>query len=475
MKEDALRKILDDYFDAHVEEYLADLAALIAISSERGEEKPDRPFGDGPYQALQSALSLAEKYGFSTDCVDNCVGYAQYPQTSDHERQLDILAHLDVVPAGDGWTKTAPFVMKRDGDILYGRGTSDDKGPALAALYAMRALKESGIELERPVRLVLGTDEECGSADLPHYFDKIPEAPYTFTPDSDYPLVNVEKGRFVGEILGRFEEDGNLPRVLRIDSGFVTNVIPSKADAVLEGVDFSMAATVAAKAESLTGVRFHLIQEGDKVIVHAEGVQGHAASPDKANNALTGLLAFLNAMDFSYSDGQKMINALAHLFPHGDWQGRAAGVAMSDEVSGDLTMSLNILHYTPDCLRAAFDSRVCASATKERLDMVRLNLESYGMKLESSFSSPHIVPEDSYFVRTLLDCYELFSGKEGHGISTGGGTYVHNLKNGVAFGCAVDGFDNKMHGADEQASLGVLMMSGKIFAMAIAKLCGVKD
>src|SRR5699024_10557105 len=110
------------------------------------------------------------------------------------ESQLDILAHLDVVPAGEGWTVTEPFEPVEKDGRLYGRGTADDKGPAVAALYALRAVKELGIPLKKRVRLILGTDEECGSSDIQHYYAVEKEAPMTFSPDGAFPVVNIEKG-----------------------------------------------------------------------------------------------------------------------------------------------------------------------------------------------------------------------------------------------------------------------------------------
>ena len=476
MSNNGMIEVIDEFFTSHEDEYLEDLSRLISIDSERGEESELYPFGEKPYLALQEILHMAEAYGFETNCIDNCMGYIQYPSTDATSRKLDILAHMDVVPAGEGWTKTDPFVMKREGDILYGRGTSDDKGPALAALYALRALKESGVELDGSVRLILGTDEECGSNDLPHYYNKIEPADYTFTPDSDYPLINIEKGHFVGIIRGEYEERMEKPRLLSLDSGVKTNVIPARAEAVIEGDIFEEVSSIAAKTEAITGVHFTVTKSGDDLIsVCAEGKQGHAATPKSGNNALTVMLALMNTIEFAHSDGQRRVNALAHLFPHGDWLGRACGVAMSDDVSGDLTMSLNVLRYTPAGLYAEFDSRTCVTATAERLDIVRLNLEAAGMTLEANIPVPHVVDSDSPFIRTLLDCYETFSGKKGYCMSTGGGTYVHNIKNGVAFGCAMEGFDNNMHGADEKASLQVLMMSGKIFSLAIARLCVTKN
>ena len=112
-------------------------------------------------------MELAKEAGFSVTNYDNYVMAADLgPQPA----ELDILAHLDVVPVSDSWTVTQPFEpLVKDGKI-YGRGTADDKGPAVAALYAMKAIKELGIPLKKGVRLILGTDEECGSSDLEYYY-----------------------------------------------------------------------------------------------------------------------------------------------------------------------------------------------------------------------------------------------------------------------------------------------------------------
>lgn len=151
------------YIDAHRKEMLEDIGALCRINSVKGSYRIGKPYGEGCSEALRTALHIAECYGFSINNYDNYVGTVDM---NDKEAQLDILAHLDVVPAGDGWTVTEPFEpVVKDGKI-YGRGTADDKGPAIAALYAMRAVNELGIPLKKNVRLILGTDEECGSSDI---------------------------------------------------------------------------------------------------------------------------------------------------------------------------------------------------------------------------------------------------------------------------------------------------------------------
>ncbi|MBR6614953.1 MAG: M20/M25/M40 family metallo-hydrolase, partial [Lachnospiraceae bacterium] len=155
------REQIEQYIDAHKEEMLADIIELCKIDSAKGPYEEGKPFGEGPFQALAKGLEIGEKHGFAITNYDNYVGTIDL---NDKEKQLDILAHLDIVPGGEGWTVTTPFEpVIKDGKI-YGRGTSDDKGPAMTALYAMKAIKELGIPVKKNVRLILGTDEECGSS-----------------------------------------------------------------------------------------------------------------------------------------------------------------------------------------------------------------------------------------------------------------------------------------------------------------------
>ena len=164
-----IQKQLNDYFARHRQEMVEDICRLVRIDSVKGEAQPGMPFGAGPAAALTEALDMARSMGFAVKNWDNYVGTVDF---GPGVRQLDMLAHLDVVPVGDDWTVTAPFVPVEKDGMLYGRGTADDKGPAVAALYAMRAVKDLGIPLQKSVRLILGTDEESGSADIAHYYQR---------------------------------------------------------------------------------------------------------------------------------------------------------------------------------------------------------------------------------------------------------------------------------------------------------------
>lgn len=470
MMDAELKKNIEAFFTAHEAHMLQDLKALVEIPSVRGEASEHMPFGIGPAMALQKAAALMEKVGLSVKNYDDCVIAGDL---TDFPAGLDILAHLDVVPAGKGWSVCEPFApLEKDGR-LYGRGTMDDKGPAVAALYAMACVKSLGVKLKRNVRLILGTDEECGSSDLPHYYGKEPEAPMTFTPDASFPLIHVEKGRFCGEIDGCFLRDERLPYIASADCGVKSNVIPQEGQAVVAGMTASEIAPYLEAAQARTGAEFSAVEEQGALRVSARGVGGHAAYPDAANNTLTALLDLLASLPCAPSEGFEKTKALHRLFPHGDFAGRALGIAMKDEICGPLTSSADVLHIDETSIYLCFDSRCPTCSTEENTHRAaEKRIRESGLTLrETKMVLPHCVDADSEFVHTLLRAYENWTGKPGKAEATGGGTYVHDLKNGVAFGCEMPGLDNHIHGADEFITIEQLILSAKIFTQAIIDLC----
>lgn len=451
----------------HKNEFLADLAKLIAVDSVRGEEVPGKPYGEGPAKVLDLFLEMAAGYGFHTENWDYRVGFASFgPETEG--RKLDITAHLDIVPVGEGWEMTEPLVMKEIDGKVYGRGTIDDKGPALAALYAMRAIRELDIPLKDNMRLVVGCDEECGSSDMRYYYSKTDFAPMTFSPDADYPVINLEKGRFYGEISQAMTDDA----IVELQGGMVINAVPATCSAAVCGVSMDDASIVAGRVHEATGTDIAMIEEDGRLKIAVSGVNAHASTPEGGNNAITAMLQLLSELPLENSLVQEKIRALSALFPHGEFHGESAGIFMEDEESGKITLSLDLIQLKDGVLRAGFDARTPICATEEKLSVLEQRLAEAGYALDGHITAPHYVPEDSPFVQTLLKCYEKVTGKEGYCIAIGGGTYVHDVPNGVAFGCSVEGVDNHLHGPDEFAEVSVLMESGMIFAHVIEELCG---
>ncbi len=467
------RDEVEAYLDGKKDEMIADLEKLMRIESRRGEEKPGMPFGEGPAKAVAAAEEMMKGYGFTVTNYDN---YVVTADLSDKEKALDILAHLDVVPVTDDWTVTKPFEPKIVDGKIYGRGSSDDKGPAIAALYALRAIKDLNIPMKHSVRLILGSDEECGSGDLARYYQIEKEAPYSFTPDADFPLINIEKGRMEAHFEASFPEDERekLPRIKSFTSGDKANVVPGKAVFSVEGVSADVLNNAVKETEAETGVSFTVTEEGsDLFTVEAKGLAAHASLPEEGKNALTASLRLITRLPLADTEGAKALSALDLLLPYEDTRGEKLGIYSREERSGETTVCFSILSYTPEGLTGTFDARLPIGCTDENTRLPAADLMGrYGITLlDEPMVKPHCVPGDSEFVKILLDSYEHYSGRKGEALSTGGGTYVHELERGVAFGCMMPDVDNHMHGDDEFMVIDTLMMSAKIFADAVIRIC----
>jgi succinyl-diaminopimelate desuccinylase len=453
---------------------LSDIKELIAVRSVRGDAEPGKPYGPGPAAAMEKAAAIAARHGFE---AKNVGGHMLEINLNDGEDELGILCHLDVVHEGSGWT-TPPYEADvRDGRI-YGRGAADNKGPAMAALYALKCVRELGVPLSKNVRLMLGTDEENGSNDLKAY-TKLRALPnYCFSPDAAFPVYNIEKGRYATYFSSDFPDDGALPRLTALSAGHALNIVPDEAVATVEGLPHAgfgmdkLKEAVSAQGEK-TGVSFSLEESGGALVLRAKGVGTHASYPDEGKNALTALLALLATLPLADSEGFSKIKALAALFPYGDNAGEALGVKMEDELSGPLTSNLAALEYSVGGLRGGFDLRCPICSNEENTSrVISAKMAEAGMRTETDeMVLPHHVPEDLPFIQVLMNVYESYTGLKGECVSMGGGTYVHGLKNCVAFGAAYPDTETYAHAADEYSVIAELEACVKIFAQSIIDVC----
>ena len=460
---------IDAYF-ADKEQMLVDaVCRLVSIDSVEGESAPGAPFGPGPAAALEEALKLTEEWGLT---ATNHEGYVGTADLCGKEDALHILGHLDVVAPGEGWTVTQPYEPKLVDGLLYGRGTDDDKGPVVASLLAMKAVKDLGIPLKANCRCIMGTNEESGSGDIAWYFARHPFAPATFSPDSGFPVVNTEKGNLRPHFSASWEKQEALPRVAWLHGGFRFNVLPGDASAAIEGISAADMVSYAREVTARTGIQFSYAVENGLTVVRAKGTGSHAAWPEAGNNAITGLLALLCSLPLADGGCKDALNALNDLMPHGDCYGKALGIAQEEPIAGKLTLSFTLLEVTETGLEGAFDSRVPLCATEENcLQVAKAAFEAKGLTFKASQHAAHHTPADSSFVQTLLKRYEQYTGLTGECLATGGGTYVHDIPGGVAFGCTLPGFDTHLHGADERVRVSDLMVSARMFAHIIIDLC----
>lgn len=464
---------IDQYFDRPEirQELVSAISRLVAVKSVREDPAPGAPFGPGPKAALEEALKLCREMGFSAENYHDHVGVVTL---NDAETQLHILGHLDVVGEGSGWD-TDPYTCVEKGDMLYGRGVSDDKGPVCAALMALKAVRDLG-GVKKNVQLILGTDEESGSEDLAYYYAHEPYAPCTFTPDADFPLINIEKGHYHPTFGQSWEKSDVLPRVVAMTGGFRTNVVPPEAEAMVLGVFPADAEKICEEVSLETKAEFILSDAAGGCHIHCSGRNAHAASPDDGINAISALLTVLARLDLAECASTAAIRAMHERFPFGDNRGKALGIAKQDDESGELTLNLALIKLSDTGFDAKFDVRFPLSSNEENCRAAcEASLARHGFSVlaDGDMIPPHHVSADSPLVKTLLNCYSAYTGvADPKPIAIGGGTYVHDIPGGVAFGCDFPDFDPKMHSANEQASVKNLLLSAKIFTQAIFDLCG---
>ena len=454
------------FIETHFSEMVRDLSMLVSVRSVKGEAQEGMPFGEGPAKALDMMLAIARKYGFHTENHEGYVGTIdlnpELPTT------LGILCHLDVVPEGTGWS-TPPYSLVMKNGKIYGRGVIDNKGPAIAVLYAMRAIRECKIPITQNVRFIVGTDEENGSSDLAYYKAKEALPPRVFTPDAEYPLINIEKGMMRGAFQTNAGYAVGNRSILSAWGGTVINAVPELAHAIVRG--FAPNDLRAATA-NFKDISFEFKQEGENIKVTAKGKGAHASTPDRGVNAITGLCTYIASLETDDETGYSF-KRLADAYVHGETNGRSIGAACADEESGPLTTVFSILDYKDGVINGKFDCRFPVCETLESVKRkFSYGLDLYGINLTDAYGvEAHKVDENSDFVQTLLGIYREMTGSKGRPIAVGGGTYVHEIEGGVAFGAEFPGEVNNMHGANESFAVNNFLKNAVIFAESIARLC----
>ena len=289
-----------EFVERNRNEMVSTLQGLLQIDSVRGEAGPGQPFGEGPDRALRYMLELAEKRGFRTESVDGYAGHVEYGEGTDY---IAVLSHLDVVPAGSGWTYP-PFAAEVHDGKIYARGAVDDKGPAMSTLWALFALKDAGIQPKRKIRLIFGLDEESDWDCMAHYFEREPLPLGGFTPDSDFPLIYAEKGLATLRLVQAEDSDVMSPRVIRFEGGTRLNMVPDYAYAVVDC--YSETAARDCEQKLLKDARQRQVEldisvSGTRLQLVVHGRSAHASHPDAGVNAIVLLAQLLGSQPIANS------------------------------------------------------------------------------------------------------------------------------------------------------------------------------
>ena len=433
------------------EEFLSSLKLLISYPSVLNENENGTPFGQAIQDVLEKTLEICQGLGFKTYLDPK--GYYGYAEIGQGKELLAVLCHLDVVPSGDeaDW-KTPPFeAIVKDG-YIFGRGVQDDKGPSMAALYAVKALLDSGVVFQKRVRFIFGTDEETLWRCMSRYNELEETATLGFAPDSSFPLTYAEKGLLQVKLHGPGSD------FLQLEAGEAFNVVPAKASyqgAFLEKV-----------IAGLRAAGFDYEETADEVTVL--GVPKHAKDAAQGVNAIVRLAKVLQLLaphpTLSFiADAVGEDATGSHLFG-----------PILDEPSGSLSFNIAGLTITPERSEIRIDLRIPVLADKE--DLVRIlskKAADYQLTYEEfDYLAPLYVPKDSELVSTLMGIYQEKTGDNSPAMSSGGATFARTMPNCVAFGALFPGAEQTEHQANERAKLDDLYKAMDIYAETIRRLAG---
>ena len=439
----------------YMDELMKNLKGFVAINSERDESTMDKdnPCGKGVSKALKFFEELAKKDGFEVTNYSNKIVEANIGKG---DKNITIMAHADVVPAGSGWDQDPIEVIEKNG-VLTGRGVADDKGPLLACYYGLKALKDNNMLGNYQVRFLVGGAEETTSEGMMHYFYKLnkPQPTLGFSPDSSWPLIFAEKVIFNFKVRDTFKID----KVYSIKGGVASNAVIERCEIEMdEDAEFEEYVNSQFKGE----VEFSN-NNGHRVVTFI-GQAAHGSIPWVGKKAA--MMAFY-ALGCFYKN-EKLMSFFSKFMMT---RGEGLNVNMHNDEMFDNSLNLGIFKYENDNLYAVFNFRFINSTTfDECKSIIEENAKPFNV--EFGGCSPLLYfPKDSVLVSTLLKAYIDETGeKDAQPLSTGGGTYAKEAQNVVAFGMEEAGWDSKMHSAGEQVKVSSLEKAMAIYARAIVEL-----
>ena len=452
----------------HKEDLLKDLFELLSVRSILGTDiTEETPFGSGPREALDLILSFGERDGYKTKLVENKAGHIE---VGEGDEIFGILGHVDVVPVVEADWISHPFKPEvRDGKI-FARGSLDDKGPTMAAYYAVKLLDKLGVKWNKRIRVIIGSDEETGFRCVEAYFKHEEQPASGFTPDAMFPLVYAEKARATFDHKLKFvDEAGNYNyKLVKFNGGQVLNMViaSAKAELVGEVSDIKEKFENFLALEKLDGE----VTVEDTIKLTLKGKAAHGSTPQYGVNGATKLAEFLSTLGLD-NNGKNFVDYIVEKLAN-DPFGEKLGIDYSDNEMGEATYNYGIIDY--DLVKkVGIVSTDCRHPMKFDL-VARLN----GVKVDNidievtSTKEAHYVPKDDELVTTLMDVYRKHTGDtKNDAFVLGGGTYARCLKKGVAFGLLFPDKEDTMHQANEYLEVEDLLLATAIYAEGIYKLC----
>lgn len=446
---------IKDFIKKNEHQIIKDLEAVVSHNSvSKYQEGAINPFGDEVKAVLDEALNIFKREGFKAINVDNYAGYAEIGHG---EKLIGILGHLDVVPAGKGWSYD-PFTITEVNGKLYGRGTMDDKGPVIAAFYALKYLKEENIDFNKRIRLIVGCNEEAGSRGLAYYVKKEGHIDYGFTPDGSFPGIYGEKANCGA---GFAVKDS---RIINIEGGTVPNAVCSEVtiELPLEQINEELLENY------LNTKHIKYTKNKAKTLTYTVyGVAAHASTPEFGVNAISYLMKGLEEAKFD-DPLVRYYNKHIGLFT----DGTLAKVKMADKY-GPLTFNNGMIYKKDQVIYGTIDIRVPVTKDADKVkDTIIAEFNDQDGKTTYTYNGkPLFFDPDSPMVKALVSAYQEVTGdKKNKPLVIGGGTYSKGINNCIAFGGEFPDVDYHIHDKDEFIYKEHLLKQIEIYVKAIKNL-----
>ncbi|NVM19695.1 MAG: dipeptidase PepV [Candidatus Lokiarchaeota archaeon] len=460
------RKRIDDYRN----EIIQAIQDFVKIKSVQEASEEGKPFGKGPYDALMYALNIGRKLGFKAENFDGYAGHVEYGEGN---KIIGILVHVDVVPEGDGWT-FPPFGGEIHNAKIYGRGSYDDKGACIAALYALKAIKDSGLTLDKKVRIIFGANEETGMTDIPYYLSKNREPDMAFSPDSPFPVVYGEKGILDLILSKKINNNYGKFSVKSILGGDMPKKVPDFCNVImnLPKEDKHDLKSIATRYIEKKRAKVELIEKGNKIFIKYTGKSASAISPENSDNAISGMMEFLECLCLPDSDFKDFIQFYNERIGYTIY-GERMGCAFQDDISTPLSFCPTIINYDGETVKMHVHIRYpIKTKFEELMAKIKNTLFAYSIEIKvERHSKPHYVSKHSFLTSTLMNIYREETGDyNSKEITMAGGTYARILKNAVAFGPLFPNEKQVAHEVDEYLCIDSIIKATKIYARAIYEL-----
>ncbi len=452
--------MFDEIIENNKNEIINSLSELIkfpSVSDESGNSQ--YPFGEECNNVLNYALNLGKSMGFKTKNID---GYCGYIEFGEGKELVGIIGHLDVVPANieDGWT-TPPFSPEIRNGKLFGRGSIDDKGPVIASLYAMKAIKDS-VKVSKRVRLILGLNEEKSWKCINYYKDHEEHPSIGFSPDANFPGIYAEKGIMSVKLENNFRiKDYDILEINCKNNAI--NVVPKYCSIKLKK-NYSGNSNL----QEIDNIK--LTEKNDILLIESFGIAAHAAHPELGNNAIKKLVSYLiNNFEFDTP-------YLKNLYEIGLFDTESPRFMSSkklEDESGILTSNVAILDYIDNKLCISINLRVPVTIKLDNIFSKYIDLKSSFINLnvrKLNTQDPLFMEKDNYLVKTLVDIFNKKANLNETPIAIGGGTYARAFPNCISYGATMPGDKDMCHQVDEFVEIDKLILSSKIYAEAIYEL-----